>query len=310
MTHVYQLTLLKLFRTASFLSIFLVIMIIYPATLVAAESSKTDSRVAALLGEYKALNKSLSNNQFERPLLLNSTESPKQLKGEIYAVIDYPFATVNTALNNPANWCGALILHVNVKYCRAASSKSGPVLNLNLGKKYDQALADTYPATFNYREVTTSADYFLVGLKAAEGPLGTRDYQISIEATPLKNNKTFLHFTYAYSFGFTGRTAMKGYLATIGKDKVGFTVASTQPDNQINYIQGVRGVVERNTMRYYLAIDAYLAGLSYPAKKQFEKRLQLWFDSTEQYARQLHEVEREEYFSIKRKEYQRQNAIN
>lgn len=313
MTHFNKLTLLKLsrFETAAILSIFLVSLMIYPDTSVAqAKPSKTDGPVTTLLDQYKALKKPLANNQFKRPLVLNSTESSEQLKGEIYAVINYPFATVNTALTNPANWCDALILHVNVKYCHAASSNSGTVLNLYLGKKYDQALADTYPATFNYREITTSANYFLVGLKAAEGPLGTRDYQISVEATPLTKNKTFLHFTYAYAFGFTGRTAMKGYLATTGKNKVGFTVADTQTNNQTGYIQGVRGIVERNTMRYYLAIDAYLAGLNYPADKQFDKRLQLWFDSTEQYPRQLHEVEREDYFAMKRKELQRQNAAD
>ena len=71
---------------------------------------------------------------------------------------------------------------------------------------------------------------------------------------------------------------------------------------------GVRAIVERNTMRYYLAIEAYVAGLNYPADKQLEKRLQLWYDGTEQYPRQLHEVGREDYFAMKKKEIQRQNT--
>jgi hypothetical protein len=308
MTYLNNFTLFKFFalKTQYLLSFLMMSMMIF-SSVTNAGSLKTDNSATALLNQYKALNKSLSNNQFKRPLVLNSTETSEQLKGEIYAVINYPFATVSKTLNNPENWCGALILHVNVKYCRAVSDGSGTVLKLNLGKKYDQELTETYPATFNYQEITKSSDYFQVGLKAAEGPLGTRDYQISVEAAPIKNNQTFLHFTYAYSFGFTGRTAMKSYLATTGKNKVGFTVASKQPDN-VKYIKGVRGIVERNTMRYYLAIDAYLAGLNFPADKRFEKRLQLWFDSTEQYPRQLHEVEREDYFVIKRKEFARQNA--
>ena len=40
---------------------------------------------------------------------------------DIYARIDSPFATVRAALNNPGDWCDILILHVNTKYCRAAS---------------------------------------------------------------------------------------------------------------------------------------------------------------------------------------------
>jgi hypothetical protein len=69
-------------------------------------------------------------------------------------------------------------------------------------------------------------------------------------------------------------------------------------------------VVERNTMRYYLTIEAYLAALNQPANKQLDKRLERWFDSTEQYAKQLHEMERSDYLEMKTKEYQRQNAVN
>jgi len=69
----------------------------------------------------------------------------------------------------------------------------------------------------------------------------------------------------------------------------------------------VRGVVERNTMRYYLAIDAYLFALTTLPKDQLEKRLQKWYDGTEQYATQLHEVERNDYLEMKRNEYKRQH---
>lgn len=274
------------------------------------EKPNADNYAAALLSQHKILSKRLASNQFNRPITLNSSETPEQLKGEIYAVLDYPFATVNGALNQPKHWCDALILHINIKYCRAETSKAGTVMHLNLGKKHDQTLAETYKAAFNYQEISKADNYFSTELNAAEGPLGTSDYRIWIEATPLNSNQTFLHFTYAYSFGLTGRIAMKGYLATIGKDKVGFTVNDTLSNGQPDYIQGVRGVVERNTMRYYLTIDAYLANLNQPADKQLEKRLEKWFNSTEEYAQQLHEVERNDYVEMKRKEYQRQNTVN
>src|SRR3990167_6477694 len=81
-----------------------------------------------LRAKYTELGKQLRNNQFQRALYLNSAESSHDLKGEIYAVVDYPFATVNEALNNPAHWCDVLILHVNIKYCHASSSKADTVL--------------------------------------------------------------------------------------------------------------------------------------------------------------------------------------
>lgn len=263
--------------------------------------------VIALTGQYKALNNALQNNQFKRPLVLKSTESPDALKGEVYAVLDYPFEQVNSAINNPDHWCDALILHINIKYCRAIHSNSGTVLNINLGKKYEQPLAETYRAKFNYENITAAPNYFSVEMKADEGPLSTKDYRIWVEATPVNNKQTFLHFTYSYAYGLTGRLAMKAYLATIGKDKVGFSIETMQANGEPNYIQGVRGVVERNTMRYYLAIDAYLAALKNAPETQQEKRLQYWFDSTEQFAQQLHEVDKTEYLTMKQNEAGRQN---
>ena len=66
------------------------------------------------------------------------------------------------------------------------------------------------------------------------------------------------------------------------------------------------GVMERNTMRYYLAIDAYLDSLAAPAGQRVERRLRAWFDATERYPRQLREVDREAYLRMKRQELQRQ----
>ena len=267
-----------------------------------------DNFVTALLGQHKTLKNELLNNQFKRPLVLYSTESPDSLKGEIYAVLDYPFKKVNSAINNPNHWCDVLILHINVKYCRAEKNNADTVLTINLGKKYDQPLMETYQAKFIYESMTSAADYFSIQMKAADGPLGTKDYRIWVEATPLNNSQTFLHFTYAYSFGLSGRLAMNGYLATIGKDKIGFSVLSSQ-NGKPEYIQGVRGVVERNTMRYYLAIDAYLAAANAAdndKNTQLERRLENWFDSTERYTLQLHEVEKIDYLTMKRSEIERQ----
>jgi hypothetical protein len=105
-----------------------------------------------------------------------------------------------------------------------------------------------------------------------------------------------------------GQLAMRAYLSTIGRDKVGFTVVGRESDNQPRLIGGMRGLVERNTMRYYLAIEAYLGALSAPPTARVEKRLRDWFAATEAYPRQLHEIEQNEYLAMKRKEYSRQQA--
>jgi len=276
-------------------------------------STMADAETATasvLRDKYTSLNQQLKNNQFKRPLYLDSTESSSSLAGDIYAVIDHPFSTVNAALNDPqkgpANWCDVLILHLNTKYCYAATAKSGSVLKVNIGKKVEQTLSDAYLVEFNYRAATTTPDYFQVELYAEKGPLSTSDYRIVVEAVAIDATHTFLHLTYSYAYGMAGRLAMKTYLATIGRDKVGFT--TTGMGDKQEYIGGVRGVVERNTMRYYLAIDSYLDALDIHPANQLERRLQGWFSSTEQYARQLHEVERSDYLEMKRHEYQRQQT--
>ncbi len=285
-------------------------IIVFCGKVFAVEDSLSIARISAvaLKAKYAELNEQLRHNQFQRELYLISSESQHDLKGEIYAVVNYPFSAVSQALNNPDHWCDALILHVNIKYCHAAGYEANTVLNVNLGKKDQQELASTYRIALSYQEMMRTSDYFAVELKAANGPLSTSDYHIWIEATPLKDGRTFLHFTYSYAFGIVGRLAIQSYLATGGRNKVGFTISDKLVDNQPVYIKGVRGIVERNTMRYYLAIDAYLSALNSLPKDQLEQRSQQWFNSTEQYAVQLHEVERNDYLEMKRNEYKRQQV--
>jgi len=96
-------------------------------------------------------------------------------------------------------------------------------------------------------------------------------------------------------------------LGEIG-EKVGFTVVGHKPDGTPLYIGNVRGLVERNCMRYFLAIDAYLTAASLPPAEQLERRLQEWHAGSERYPIQLREMGREEYLAMKRKEIQYQQA--
>jgi len=274
-----------------------------------AYAAQSEASNLELVAKYAELTKELSNNQFKRPLYMSSMESSDNLKGEIFAVVNYPFATVSQALNDPEHWCDVLILHINIKYCHAEINQDSTILSVNIGKKDEQSLADAYRMAFNYQEVTTTPNHFVIELNAESGPFSTRDYRILLEAIPIKDGRTFLHFNYAYGFGLTGSLAMQGYLATTGRNKVGFTITGQTADGKPKFIQGVRGIVERNTMRYYLAIDAYLAELNTPAQDLLEQRLQRWYSSTSQYASQLQEVERDDYLAMKRREYQRQQVV-
>ncbi len=123
----------------------------------------------------------------------------------------------------------------------------------------------------------------------------------------MANGRTFMRLHYAYSFGAAARLATQGYLATGGSSKVGFTRVAI--GGKPGYVHGLRGVVERNTMRYYLAVESYLGSLAQPPRRQFVNRTEHWFDATEQYRVQLHEMDRSAYLSMKRSEYARQQAV-
>lgn len=251
---------------------------------------------AALRTSHASLAPQLANNAFGGPLVLQSEEVARRIDGDVYAVVDHPFGAVSAALSDPAQWCEILILHLNTKHCRPGSAR----LELRVGTKQPQPVHAAALLAFSWRPPTVRPDYLSVQMDAADGPYDTRDYRLLAEAVPLEGNRTFLHMGYALSYGGASDLAMRLYLGTIGRDKVGFTRAAN------DYVGGMRGVVERNTMRYYLAIDAYLDSLSAPAGQQQEKRLQAWFDATGKYPRQLHELDREAYLRMKRAELQRQ----
>jgi len=273
--------------------------------------AKTEAALApALLAQYTRLQPQLQHNAFERPLVLQSAESADGLSGDIYAVVAYPFATVSRAMRSPVHWCEVLMLHLNTKYCRAVTGPNGSAVRVNIGKKTPQPISAAPRVELHYIETTVSPTYFAITLSAKDGPLGTSNYRIHLEAVELPGNESFLHFTYAYDVGVVGRVAMQTYLATLGAGKVGFSQVGKGADSQPVYVAGMRGVVERNTMRYYLAIDSFLASLSKPPAAQTEYRLNAWFDAVERYPRQLHEIERADYLAMKRTEIARLQSPN
>ncbi len=263
-----------------------------------------------LLAKHATLTNRLKFNQFQRPLVLESTETSNQITGDIYAVVDYPFSVVSDGLNSPAHWCDVMLLHINTKYCRAVEVSAGTVLNVNIGKKTPEDLANAARVNFNYTAYAVTPQYLDIRLSAKDGPMGTSDYRITLEAVPLGSGKTFLHLTYAYATSLSARVAMRAYLATVGADKVGFTPIANTTAGAGQFIGGLRGLTERNTMRYYLAIDSYLESTTEVPNKQFEKRLNSWFTAVERYPRQLHEIDRDAYITMKRSEFQRQQNAN
>lgn len=261
---------------------------------------------AALLQKNVDLKSQLASSPFRRPLVLESAESLYRVDGTVYAVLDSSFAAVSRTFKSPEQWCEIMILHINTKYCRPDGNIAPTRFQVSIGKKTPQQLSDAFALDFGYEITSDSSSYLSVLLSAPKGPLGTSNYKIEVQAVPLPDNRTFMRLHYAYGYGVTSRVAMLGYLATIGAGKVGFT--QLDDGQKTAYIGGMRGAAERNIMRYYLAIEAYQASLARPVDERLESRLKHWFDATEEYSRQLREVDKASYLSMKKDEHKRQQA--
>lgn len=250
-----------------------------------------------LLHERKSA--ALSQSALQRQLLLTSTELPDGLQGEIFAVVDQPLAAVHAAFNSPANWCEVLLLHVNNRRCQARSANGQHQISLGIVRRYDKPVEEAFDLPFVFHVTQSAPDFLEVHLRADSGPLGTRNYRILLQATPLDAQRSFLHFSYSYEQNMMVGMAVRAYLATFGSNKVGFSELGKRPDGQPDYIAGPRGLVERNAMRYFLTLEAFMAA------DNTEARRHAWYDATERYPRQLHEVERETYLALKRSDSQR-----
>jgi hypothetical protein len=266
------------------------------------------SAANALRARHTALRNELASNAFGRPLHLDSQQVAGELTGEIHAVLEHPFTKLNAALDAADHWCDVLILHINIKQCRSVGAAPVNKLVAYIGTKHPQALESAQRVVFDFRVRADTPDYLRIDLQADQGPLGTRNFRFVLEAVPLEAGRSFIHLSYAYTYGLVARLAMQGYLGTIGGGKVGFSVVGRTTDGRPIYVGDVRGVIERNTMRYYLAIDTYVDTFDLAPREQVDRRLRRWFAATEQYPRQLHELDEAEYLDMKRKEIDRQRA--
>lgn len=263
---------------------------------------------ASLRAQYTLLQAELAQNEFKQPLVVRSDEGNGKILGEVFAVVDFSLPQVIQGLNSPVHWCDVMILHINTKYCSAKPGPQGMQLAVHIGKKTPENLVYTRPLMLNYQPHDAGPDYLNIGLTAKEGPIGTSDYEIELEAVALPGDRSFLHLSYSYKVNMIGKLALQTYLQTSGRNKVGFSVQQRNAAGQPVLTGGVRGVVERNTMRYYLAINAYLAAQQLPVPERQGARLLNWIQATERYPLQLEEMDRASYLEMKRAEIIRQQT--
>lgn len=259
----------------------------------------TTGTAAALQSKHNELIDALRHSALGTRVVLRSSEGESQVEGDVYAEVEHPFDQVSSAFRGPGAICEILVLHLNVRACGASTGSPAQVLTLLIGPKRAASPGAVYSMSYAVTTDALDSKHLRVSMQAKQGPLSTSDYRIVFEAVPLEDGHSFLHLGYSYRFGLLAQMAMKAYLATAGRDKIGFTVTGREADGRPIYLRGERAALERNAMRYYLALLAYCETSAVPLAQREDARLRDWFALTERYSAQLHELDLKEYLREK-----------
>ena len=259
-----------------------------------------------LLSQQQEILAAIEDSPFGEPLHVESEETERAVHGHIHAVVDKPFDRLAGRLGSVSDWCEILFLHHNIKACVQAGNGDDADLTLYIGRKRYQEPEDAERTDLRLHVHALEEDRLDIELAAERGPYGIRDFHMRIQAVPLDGGRSLLGFRYSVGYGAVARLAMRVYFAFGGRGRIGFTVERRDEDGEPVYIRGLRGMIERNSMRFYFALQTYL---ELPEVDDLEKRLTRWFDLTERHPEQLRELDRETYLLQKRRERDNQDQL-
>lgn len=234
-------------------------------------------------------------------LEVRSEEKDGLLRSDVGTSLGEPFADLRDTLSRPQAWCEFLPLVFNVKSCTSHERDGRTELTLYVGRKFFETPEEAIRLTYSFQVRESEKDRLRVVLSAPEGAFGTRDYRIELEARPAGSGRTFIRMHSSFRPSLRSKLATQAYLATSGREKIGFSVAGRQGKEPV-YVGGLRGIIERNAMRYYLALQAFIDTQHLPEKERFNARLHAWYDMTARYPQQLYEMDKETYLNAKRQE--------
>lgn len=254
---------------------------------------------------YHELQEAAQHGPFGLPLQVRSEERPDLVSAEIRGIVDHPFEALAAAFVRPGSWCDFLSLNPNIKACTFQGNAQETLLTLYVGTRSYRSPEAATQQPYRFLVRTRQPQYAAISLSASEGLLGTKAHQFEFEAAGVAG-KTVVGLRSSYEPSALSRLITTVYLATLGRDKIGFS-RQQGSDGAESYVRGVQGMIERSVMRHYLALRAFLDTQELPASRQFEARLTALYDLMELYPAQLRQMEKAEYVDIKRRE--RENQI-
>lgn len=273
---------------------------------VGTSGADTTSPEQRLHDSYIAAQKADRFRQF--PFYIRSRQQGDILEADVLARLDIDYQRFHKRLKTARNWCEFLILNLNVKTCVSDPHNGQHYVVVYIGRKEYQPPEITYQMRYLYQVEADRPAYMEATLTADKGPMLTRHYQVRIEAAPMAG-KTLLHMQMHYETSMLSRAATFTYLKTLGRNKIGFTITGRETDGSPIYSRGLRAIIERNVMRYYLGMQVYLSGPELGSRRIFPTAFGRWFDATERYHKQLYEYDKHSYLDAKRQEYLNQMEL-
>lgn len=213
-----------------------------------------------------------------------------------------------TILATPDNWCELLFLHLNVKACVYNDAPDDQWVRLYMGRKFYQPPEKAEELQLSFESGTTPGGVSWAELSAEEGPYGTSDYYIGLFAIQAEDG-VYTELMSSQKVGDAATAAQKLYFATLASNKVGFSVVGEDWRGNPEYVGGQQGALERNIVRYLLALEIFLQKHSLEGPAGLQERANDWYDATAQYKKQLHEVDKDDYLEDKAREYENQRAL-
>ena len=259
-----------------------------------------------LVSRYQEFSANLKPVVTTMPLHISSVEVDGRLDVDVFGVINQPFQRVAASLAAPRSVCEFLLLNLNVKACTYKGIGDAASLKIYVaGKGYTPPYRSLSIEPL-HQVSKRSPDYMAMALDAQKGIMGSSNYHVLTEVAPYQQ-RTLVRVSSSYQGSRISNMATQAYLRTFARDKIGFSVTGFDTQGKPVYIKGLQAVIERNVVRSYMALQAYLEHSQKRNRpEQFEQRIHRWYDLTETYAMQLREVERERYFYNKRREYRNQ----
>ncbi len=245
------------------------------------------------------------------PFLLESVSDASNSWASIRYFLDsVSLDTFIARLKQPREWCEFIPLHLNIKACSYQELGDRSILSFYVGIKGYLTPDKAHLLQLDFRS-QTKGDVFVVNLFAKDGPLDSSDIDFDIRAISVEHDNRqgiYLEFDLSSVPGLASSLASL-YLATIARNKIGFSIEGKTWSGKPKFVGGKRGATERNLVRYLLSIETYFATLDMPSEKQFIQRIEHWYDSTDRFRAQLYELEKEEYISNKYRERKNQEIL-